>query len=219
MRPDPIIHVWADIVCPFTHVGLRRLVSARDALGRSEPQRALPRLMVHAWPLELVNGAPLDVDFVAHEGAELRRQVAPDLFAGVDPTTFPRSSLAALALVAAAYRRDVQTGEQVSLALRDALFEHGVDVSDPVVLADIAARWDVPVLDDDGGGGDDDMASVIADWRAGQARGVIGSPHFFVGQDGFFCPSLDIRHVDGEFDIRVDEAAFQAFVDQAFGES
>ena len=50
----------------------------------------------------------------------LRATVAPDLFAGFDPKTFPRTSIPAFGLAAAAYRVDDATGEAVSFALRNA---------------------------------------------------------------------------------------------------
>lgn len=51
--PDTV-EVFADLGCPFTHVGLRRLLARRAELARDEPV-----LLVRAWPLELVNGQPL----------------------------------------------------------------------------------------------------------------------------------------------------------------
>jgi predicted DsbA family dithiol-disulfide isomerase len=131
------IEVFADILCPFTHVGLRNLVARRDELDRPVA------IVVRAWPLELVNGEPLDASLLAEEVAELRAQVAPTLFLGFDATQFPTTSLPALAIANAAYRRDPRLGEQVSLALRDALFEVGLDVSNPDVLDDISARYGV----------------------------------------------------------------------------
>jgi len=41
-----MVTVFADIVCPFTHVGLRRLTQRRDQFKSSN------RLLVNAWPLE-----------------------------------------------------------------------------------------------------------------------------------------------------------------------
>ena len=61
------IEVFADISCPFTHVGLRRLVEERARLGRDDVV-----LHVRAWPLELVNGAPITGDFVGTEIDALR---------------------------------------------------------------------------------------------------------------------------------------------------
>ena len=57
---------------------------------------------------------------------------------------------------------------------------------------------------------------VLEDWEEGRARGVVGSPHFFVGCAGFFCPSLTITHVDGKLQIVSDPAAFDGFLDECF---
>lgn len=198
------IEVFADVCCPFTHAGLRRVVAHRAAVGGG------PTLVVRSWPLELVNGAPLAADLVAHEAAELRDQVAPDLFGGLDPATFPATSLPAMALSAVAYRRSPEVGEQVALALRWALFEEGRDIADPDVLAELAAAHGIEGPDEAG------HRQVVDDWEDGRARGVIGSPHFLVDGEGFFCPGLDIRKEGEHFAIRPDVAGFAAFVDRAF---
>ncbi len=199
-----ILEVFADVRCPFTHVGLRKLVDCRTA------ERIDLVLRVRAWPLELVNGTPLDADFIANEVAQLRSTVGPDLFAHFDQSAFPGSSLPALGLAAEAYARDVQLGERVSLLLRDALFEEGRDISRPDELVRIADLAGVTRA----AGSTDGARLVMADWDEGRRRGVIGSPHFFIGEAGFFCPSLDICHVDGELKIAFDEAAFEEFMRQ-----
>jgi len=181
------IEVFADIMCPFTHVGLRRLADARR-------ERSLHgSVRVRAWPLELVNGAPIAADLAAREIAALRATVAPDLFAGFDPAVFPRTSMPAFGLAAAAYTVNDEVGEGVSLAIRDALFEDGRDVGDAQVLADIGDRFAVQPLSPS-----ITTAAVRADWERGRARHVQGSPHFFVGDRDWFCPSLRIRHGDDE---------------------
>ena len=134
------VEVFADIVCPFTHVGLRRLSEARRGRETS------PVVRVRAWPLEWLNGVPLDPDMVAHEIDALRAQVAPDMFAGFDAATFPRTSIPAFGLAAAAYAVDDLTGEVMSLALRDALFERGKDISDDDVLREIGQPFGVEPL-------------------------------------------------------------------------
>ncbi len=129
-----VLEVFADVWCPFTHVGLRRLVTERDRRGRQDVV-----VRVRSWPLELVNGAPLASALAAEEIHALREVVAPELFRGFDEQTFPSTTLPALGLTALAYRRNDQTGERMSFALRTALFEEGRDVSDPR-----AARRDRP---------------------------------------------------------------------------
>jgi predicted DsbA family dithiol-disulfide isomerase len=181
MSPQPVIEVFADVWCPFAHVGLRAAAHQRALLGRTDVA-----IHVRAWPLELVNGTSMAVDGAAHHAHDLREQVSPDLFAHLDLDHFPTTTLPALALTAAAYRHSLTTGEAIAFALRDAMFEHGLDISDPTVLAAIAAQHGVDEPTDA------DRATVQADWHEGARRGVMGSPHFFCGTDDMFCPSLTI---------------------------
>ena len=203
-----LVEVYADIWCPFTHVGLRSVVGRRDQLRRDDViVRAL------SWPLELVNGKPLDPIVTAHHVSDLRTQVAPDLFAGFDPEHFPRTTLPALAVAAAAYRQDGRLGEAVSLALREALFEKGRNISDPVVLTDVASAHGITSVE-----AEDDEA-VLREWHEGEARGVKGSPHFFCEDINVFCPSLDIStDEDGHLLLRRNVELLNAFLADCFGE-
>lgn len=92
--------MFGDVWCPFTHTALRRVVAIQDRDGAGYIVRA------RAWPLELVNGEPLAVATVSVEIDALRRDVDADAFVGFDPTTFPRTSLPAVALAAVAYEHD-----------------------------------------------------------------------------------------------------------------
>jgi predicted DsbA family dithiol-disulfide isomerase len=201
-----VIEVFADVACPFTHVGLRRFVERRTELGRYDVT-----LRVRAWPLEIVNGRPLDPHFITEEIEDIRQQIAPALFDGFAEASFPESSVPALTLAAAAYDKDLAIGERVSLALRDLLFEHGVDIADTEVLRRLAADHDVRV----------DLADtrgVLDDHAEGVARGVIGSPHFFTPAGGFFCPALDVhRDASGHLRITADAPGFDRFVAMCFG--
>jgi predicted DsbA family dithiol-disulfide isomerase len=204
-RPaGPVIEVFADIWCPFAHVGLRAVAEHRARTGRTD----VP-IRVRAWPLELVNGAPLDPEVTREHAEDLRDQVAPDLFAHFDVDRFPRSTLDALALANRAYRTDMQVGERVSFALRDALFEEGRDISDPVTLEYLAHDLGVVMPDES------DRAAVLADWDEGRRRGVRGSPHFFCGDTDVFCPTLDISKdpVEGLSVVR-DVTRLTAFVER-----
>jgi len=199
------LEVFADVACPFTHVGLQRVTARRAALGRVGPV-----LRVRAWPLELVNGEALSGSAMAPKVEALRRSVAPGSFAGFNPTTFPASTRPALASVSAAYRVGPERGERFSLAVRDALFEQGRDVSDPDVLAELRALLGV------GDPTPADVSSIDADFAEGTARGVVGSPHFFTPQGDFFCPSLEIAKVDGELAVAFDGEGFEAFMAAVF---
>jgi len=200
----PVIEVFADIWCPFAHVGLRAVEEQREVTGRTDVA-----IWVRAWPLELVNKVPLDPQTTKEHADDLRNQVAPDLFTDLDVDRFPRSTLDALALANRAYRTDLEVGERVSFALRDALFEEGRDISDPVTLEYLAHDLGVVMPDES------DHAAVIADWEAGRRRGVLGSPHFFCGETDVFCPSLDITKdpVQGLSVVR-DVSQLAAFVER-----
>ena len=200
-----LIEVFADVVCPFTHVGLSRLFALRQQRHREDVA-----IRVRAWPLELVNGERVPRELLVEEVTDLRETVAPDLFTTFDPALFPMTSLPALALAASAYRIGMHRGEQVSLALRQALFEEGRDLTDSAELLRIGQLTTV----DEIRAGD---ADVQADYAEGRKRGVIGSPHFFVGDDDFFCPTLAIERVDGHLSISFDAAGFNEFIDRCFG--
>ena len=201
-----VIEVYADIWCPFAHVGLRSVIQRRNTFGRHDVA-----LRVRAWPLELINDAPLDPKTTASHIEDLRSQVAPDLFAGFDERRFPRTTLPALALAAAAYRIDDRTGEAASLALRDALFEQGEDISAPQVLARIAEAHGIA------GAGPDDARQVLTDWDDGRSRGVKGSPHFFCGDLESFCPALSMaRDESGHLRVHRDAEALDAYLAKCF---
>jgi predicted DsbA family dithiol-disulfide isomerase len=198
------IEVFAELACPFTHFALRRIVERR-----AQQDRTVPLLRIRPWPLELVNGRALDPRHVAEEVRAMRAQVSPDLFAGFDDRAFPSTSMAGFRVAEAAYAVDVGLGERVSLALRDALFEQGRDIGDAAVLADVASAHGValpgPALDD----------AVHRSYAEGRRRGVVGSPHFFVGGTSGFCPLLDIsRDDEGEFHLHLDEVAANRLLDE-----
>ena len=204
------VEVFADILCPFTHVGLHTLIDRREQRGQD-----VPRLRIRAWPLELINGKPLEAHHVETEIVALRGSVRPDLFSGFRTETFPTTTMTAFALTAAADRTgDPAISEAVGMALRDALFEQGLDIGRPEVVAAIAERFGLEPLDHDA-----TVAAVEADWAEGKERGVIGSPHFFTAVGGsWFCPALAISRDDvGNFIVAWKEGS-EAFVDGVFGD-
>ena len=56
MKHTTTIEVYADISCPFTHIGLRTILRRRNELGRDDVS-----VRVRSWPLEPVNGVPFSV--------------------------------------------------------------------------------------------------------------------------------------------------------------
>ena len=199
MSVMPTVEVFADVCCPFAHVGLRLLAVRRNQLGRGDLQ-----IRVRAWPLEYVNGSPLDPAVVAEEVDELKHLAAP--FAHFDPTRFPSTSLPALDLAELAYQEGLDVGERVSLALRNALFEDGLDIGEPSVVRRVGDAFGLAAP------GPGEREAVVRDWHSGKERGVEGSPHFFCGVQSAFCPSLDIAKHDGRLRVTVDRQALDAFL-------
>jgi predicted DsbA family dithiol-disulfide isomerase len=117
--------------------------------------------------------------------------------------------LPGLALTAAAYAVNDETGENVAMDLRRLVFESGVDVSDPAVLNAVARQHGVAIPEN--------TEAVLSEYAQGRDRQVVGSPHFFVGAKSIFCPTLDIKKVDGVLHVKVDTAAFEELVDICFG--
>jgi len=179
----PTIEVYADVWCPFAHVGLRAVDEHRRRSAREDVV-----IRVRPWPLELVNAAPMDPLKTLGHVEHLREHVAAKMFRDFAVDRFPSSTLNALALVERAYELDERLGERASFEVRDALFEEGRDVSDPRVLEELAHRWGVEAATNL------DRASVVESWHEGQVRGVRGSPHFFCAGRDSFCPSLQITN-------------------------
>jgi len=204
-EPRRVIEVFADITCPFTHVGLKRVVAQLAELDRPAD------LLVRAWPLEWVNGAVMEADSVAGKAAVLSEQLGlDDDFRGFRTDTWPTTTIPALNLAASATSIDRSTGLAVNLALRAALFEQGRDVSDPHVLKDIADAHGLPEP------GTPPHPGVEADYAEGQRRGVRGSPDFWLGSTEFFCPSLSISHDDaGGLLTEFDPEGLSTFIDSA----
>jgi predicted DsbA family dithiol-disulfide isomerase len=200
-----VIEVFADVACPFTHAGLCRFRAHRQQRGRVEPL-----LRVRAWPLELVNGEPLNGRAMTPKIEGLRVDVATDLFRGFDEDRFPATTLPAMAAEAAAYRGGIESGERFSFAVRAALFEEGLDVSDPDVLRGLRDAHGVPDPTDA------DRTAVTDDLADGRRRGVTGSPHFFTAGGDFFCPSIHIEHDAAGYEVSFDSSGFQRFISAAF---
>lgn len=196
------LDVYADVTCPFTHVGLKRVL---DELGHLDEHIDI---VVRAWPLEWVNGSPLEADAVEQKIGALRQQLGVELFTGFRKDSWPASTIPALNLAAAAFDADTATGLAVSLAVRDALFEDGRDIGDPDVLAALAERFG---LEPPAAEAND---RVRAEYDEGQRRGVRGSPDFWLGDAEFFCPSLTLGHDEVGLTAEFDSDGLHRFLDQ-----
>jgi predicted DsbA family dithiol-disulfide isomerase len=197
-----VIEVFADVWCPFTHVGLTRFVQRR-----SEADSTMP-LWVRSWPLELVNDEALSFDFVAEKVDAIHEGIDTGLFVGLSSAAWPSTTLPALRLTCAGYESDLSVGEAIALDLRQRLFELGQDIAHPDVLDEVAAQHGLVRPADPA---DPDSDPPVAEWHVGQERGVQGSPHYFTQSANFFAPSLDIERVDGKLEVHADPSGFDRF--------
>ena len=102
-------------------------------------------------------------------------------------------------------------GERASFMIRDALFEQGRDVGSETVLRAIADELGLEFTIDP------NHSRVRRDWEEGQTRGVIGSPHFFVGESDMFCPSLRLsRDADSHLHVSADIDRLRSLVTHLF---
>ena len=194
------VEVFAEITCPFAYVGLHHVIDHVAALDESV------NIVVRAWPLEWVNGSGLAFEGVREKAAILRSQLGVDFFNGLQADSWPSTTIPALTLAAAGYAIDVPTGLAVSTDLRTAVFEMSADISDPDVLHEIARAHGVEF-------DPADDRAVRADYEHGQARGVKGSPHYFVDTNDFFCPALDLgRDADDHLTARFDPDGLARFL-------
>jgi len=201
-----MIEIFADVWCPFAYVGIRRVFQYRDEIKRND----VP-IFVRSWPLELVNNVPMAQAKALGNCDALRRQIAGDQFANTDLSNFPTTTLDALTLIARAYEQDVSAGEKASIVVREAIFELGQDVADESVLQKIATGLGVSYVPEA------NHVLVRRDWEEGKARGVVGSPHFFNGTIGVFCPSLQLtRTEDSGLIIQANAEKLAAFLKTCF---
>ena len=124
----------------------------------------------------------------------------------------PTTTLPALACAHAANRHGTATGEAVSLALREALFEAGLDISRaPGAGRDRRTVWRGPA------------GPPRRGWRArrlarGNGAGRQGLTTLLLRGPDAFCPSLDIsRDGQGHLTVKPDFEALDAFLKGCVG--
>ena len=204
-----MIEVYADIWCPFAHVGLRSAVARRDELGRREVV-----LWVRAWPLELVDGAPLDPGATAEHVEDLRAASGPGSLRALRSRALPEK----LARGARARRGRLPQGRTNRRGREPCAAPRAVRGGGATSRTRrCSRRWRVPTVS---------ATPVTGTWKASTRSGtrasrggVRGSPHFFCGKADAFCPSLEISEDgEGHLDLRQDMEALEELLAGCFEE-
>ena len=193
--------VFADLGCPWAHVTVRRLWTARERGGLE----SRVRFDIRAVPLELVNDRPTPFRSLQLELPSLC-EVEPDAgwrLWSAEPTTWPVTTLPAMEAVEAAKEQGPEASEHLDVELRRAFFAESRCISLRSVILDVAAgrgRVDADALADALDDGRARRALLDGYWST--AGAVDGSPHVFA-PDGSDAHNPGIQfHWDGEGDAK-----------------
>ncbi len=184
------IAVYSDIGCPWAHLAVHRLLSARDRAGLTAADMVLDH---RPFPLEIANVRPTPWRVLA---AEIPVVGGLDPAAGWqvwqgDPATWPVTTLPALEAVQAAKEQGLAASERLDRGLRRAFFGQSRCVSMRHVILEVAAEQGL------------DASALRVALDAGRARaavvapppeGVRGSPHVFIpGGTGVHNPGVEME--------------------------
>lgn len=192
-RPGTIV-VFSDIACPWAHLAVYRLHSAREKLGLEDEIT----FDMKAFPLEIFNERPTPKKTL---DAEI------SVAGGLDPgagwqmwqrreSEYPVTTLLALEAVQAAKEQSLEASEQLDRRLRIGFFGESRTISMRHEILGLAAecdRVDVSALTDalDHGRA---RCLVMEHYAAASSDDVAGSPHVFLpGGTGVHNPGIDME--------------------------
>lgn len=169
------VDIWSDFVCPFCFIGALRL----EQLAAQRPLD----LHWHAFQLRPAGAPPMDAakrrmiaEHTPKLGAQMREEFGLDINRGpLDIDTRNAHRLFAAADVAG-------KGAGMHDALFRAYWLHGEDISDPSVLAAIAAQCDFDGIAAISGSDQASERSVAADVTQAAQYGFQGVPAIVFGQ-------------------------------------
>lgn len=173
------IQLWSDLLCPFAHVAVYRLRTARDRLGLN----GRVHLDHHTFALELFDGphSRQGTDSEAAGIGPLEPGAGFRLWSGPD-WTYPSTVLLAAEAVHAAKAQGRRQSEDLDHALRRAFWFESRSIAHRRVVLDVAAATegvDVPALTaalDSGS----HRSQLMADHAVAVTDAVKGSPHLFL---------------------------------------
>jgi predicted DsbA family dithiol-disulfide isomerase len=174
------IAIFSDLICPFAHLTIHRLFVARTRLGLDDAIR----LRHHAFPIELLNGAPgtrHGSDSEIPTLGALEPDAGWQLWQGPD-YHYPNTVLLAFEAVQAATAQSMRVGENFDRAIRRAFWNESRPVQmhhEVVAIARTVADLDVSRLEADLRSGSY-RATVFADLDMARTDAVLMSPHVFL---------------------------------------
>jgi predicted DsbA family dithiol-disulfide isomerase len=172
------IQIWSDLLCPFAHVAIHRLVVARARLELVDQVK----LDHHTFPLELFNGphSRPGTDSEAVGLGMIEPEAGFRLWTAAD-WLYPNTVLLANEAVAAAKARGLGPAEDLDRALRRAFWVESRAIGHRNVILEVAAETgtvDVDALTEALDSGRH-RADVMTDYAIARTDDVNGSPHLF----------------------------------------
>jgi predicted DsbA family dithiol-disulfide isomerase len=191
------IVVFSDIGCPWAHVAVARLHTARSRLGLDDDVRIDHRV----FALELANERATPWR-ILHGEIPVTAAIEPA--AGwqpwqASPFEWPVSTLLAMEAVQAAKEQSLRASEALDRALRVALFAENRCVTMRHVVLDVARHCDLVDADALATSLDEGRFRrlVVEQWRGAAEQGVRGSPHVFVNGLDLHNPGITMRMLEG----------------------
>jgi predicted DsbA family dithiol-disulfide isomerase len=174
------IAIFSDLLCPFAHVLVHRLFTARRRLGLA----SAVRFDHHAFPIELLNQAPgtrIGSDSEIPALGALEPDAGWQLWQGPDHH-YPSTVLLAFEAVQAAKAQSLEASERLDRALRQAFWASSRPIQmhhEILAIAADTAGIDVDRLDAALRAGTA-RAAVFADAAVAASDAVTLSPHVFL---------------------------------------
>jgi predicted DsbA family dithiol-disulfide isomerase len=187
------IEVWSDLLCPFAHIAIHRVVTARAELGLDDQVQ----LDHHTFSLELFDG-PHSRPGTDSEAVGLG-QIAPELefrLWTAPDWTYPANVLLAAEAVHAAKTQGLRASEDLDRALRKAFWTSSQPIGDHNTILSVARS--VSTVDSEALAGElaagTHRPNVMADHQIARTDRVKGSPHLFL-PDGtsLHNPGIDVH--------------------------
>lgn len=174
------ITVYSDVGCPWSHLIVHRLLSARSRLGLGPEDVVLDH---QPFPLELFNRRPTPWRILSAEVpvvGGLDPSVGWEIWQA-EPVTWPVTTLLAMEAVQAAKRQGLAASERLDRALRFAFFGQSRCISMRHVILEVADEQGLDTDDlADGLDSGTCRRALIETGLAAPDQGVKGSPHVFL---------------------------------------
>jgi predicted DsbA family dithiol-disulfide isomerase len=187
--------LWSDIACPWSHAAVTRWRAERARRGLD----GRVFLDHRSFPLELFNRRATPKRILDAE-IPVAGSLAPE--AGWQtwqrqPYEYAVSTLLALEAVHAAKEQGLTAGEELDVALRRAFFGESRNISLHHVIVEIASECEAVEAEPIEAALREGTfrRAIFDDMEEAQTSDVKGSPHFFLGEESWHNPGVQLKWI------------------------